>query len=329
MKDADNRFFSHWVVQDILNFMRMSFTDKRPDILEKLHLKFNGYISKQQMEALKKINNNQSVFDNLLRYVPLQEYQKKLLKGCKETFQQMQGMPPLPAIRVIREQLGYEKALEKTCERLGFKKETLFGILNTLEEIADKLETMEQFASRLKHLESVLKKAKSRRGQNVVTFSTFHSSKGLEFDRVYMIDLVEGVIPSKDDQGNVELMEEATRLFYVGMTRSKKHLELLWYRERDGEKTTESSFVTAVRQIMNPSKHQTQTRSGDQQKIPYNPNAIKNRSELVIGKVIKHRVFGTGSILKVDDDQLYVQFQTRQKILSIATCLEMGLLESG
>jgi len=35
MKDGDNRFFSHWVVEDILNFMRMTFNDKRPDILEK------------------------------------------------------------------------------------------------------------------------------------------------------------------------------------------------------------------------------------------------------------------------------------------------------
>src|SRR5690606_18137040 len=63
MKDADNRFFSHWVVEDILNFMRMTFTDKRPDILEKIHLKFNGYISKEQMAALLKIRNEESVFD--------------------------------------------------------------------------------------------------------------------------------------------------------------------------------------------------------------------------------------------------------------------------
>lgn len=49
MKDADNRFFSHWVVEDILNFMRMTFTDKRPDILEKIHMKLNAYITKQQM----------------------------------------------------------------------------------------------------------------------------------------------------------------------------------------------------------------------------------------------------------------------------------------
>ncbi|GJM72133.1 hypothetical protein HMSSN036_43490 [Paenibacillus macerans] len=86
--------------------MRMTFTDKRADILEKIHLKLNGYISKQQMAALKRIDNNESVFDNLLRHVPLQDYQVKPLLESKETFQQMRGMPPRPAIRVIRGRFG-------------------------------------------------------------------------------------------------------------------------------------------------------------------------------------------------------------------------------
>ncbi|UUZ82050.1 ATP-dependent helicase [Paenibacillus sp. P26] len=277
MKDADNRFFSHWVVEDILNFMRMTFTDKRPDILEKIHLKFNGYISKQQMEILKKINNNESVFDNLLNHVPLQDYQFKPLKAGKETFQQMRGMPPLHAIRVIRDRLGYDKAIDKTCERLGFRKEYLLGILNTLEEIAVGLETMEAFAGRLQHLKSALKTAKSRRGQNAVTFSTFHSAKGLEFERVYMIDLVDGIIPSKDDVRNTALMEEAARLFYVGMTRAKKHLEPLAYRRRDGEETVESPFVAAVREDRSPSDAQ-QKRAVE---TPSPPHAIRHRSGLV------------------------------------------------
>lgn len=354
MKDADNRFFSHWVVEDILNFMRMTFTDKRSDILEKIHLKMNGYISKQQMAAVKEIDNNESVFDNLLNYVQLQDYQVKQLKACKETFLQMKGMPPRHAIRVIRDRLGYEKALEKMCERLGFRKEYLIGILNTLEEIADTLGTMEEFASRLKHLELVLKTSKSRRGQNAVTFSTFHSSKGLEFERVYMIDLIEGIIPSTDDQGKVELMEEATRLFYVGMTRAKKHLELIVYRERDGEKVEESQFVASVRTIMNPPKQipkketpeKTTTtnknkvlnssngtskkavgQNGSKLEIPYNPNAIRNRNDLALGKTIRHRVFGHGTIVKIIEEQIHIKFETGIKALSITTCLEMGLLE--
>lgn len=256
MRDADNRFFSHWIVQDILNFMRMSYTDRRPDLLEAIHTKFNGYITKRQMAALKEIHNSESVFDNLLNYVPLQDYQRKQLPQCKWIFEQMRGMPPLEAIDVIRTKLGYDKALDKMCERLGFRKEHLLGILNSLEEIAESLASMEEFAQRLKHLEALLKSSKLRKGRHAVTFSTFHSAKGLEFERVYMIDLVNGIIPSAEDlrggDRNGVLMEEAARLFYVGMTRAKTQLELLTYQQREGERAVESAFIAEVRDILSP-----------------------------------------------------------------------------
>jgi len=273
MKDADNRFFSHWVVEDVLNFMRMTFTDRRADLLERIHLKLNGYISKHQMAVLKEIDNNESVFDNLLRFVKLHDYQTKPIADAKETFQGMRGMPPKQAIAVIRGRLGYEKALEKMCERLGFRKEYLIGILNTLEEIADGLESMEDFAARLKYLETLLRTAKGRRGQNAVTFSTFHSAKGLEFDRVYMVDLIDGIIPSAEDAkyagphkkdggtGEQPLMEEAVRLFYVGMTRARHHLELISYSKRDGEETAESSFMEAMRDIVEPEKRAAEAKA--------------------------------------------------------------------
>ncbi|MDR7074720.1 DNA helicase-2/ATP-dependent DNA helicase PcrA [Fictibacillus barbaricus] len=340
MKDADNRFFSHWVVQDILNFMRMAFTDKRPDLLEKIHLKFNGYISKQQMNALKQLNNNRSVFDNLLNHVELQEYQVKLLSASKETFKEMKEMKPLSAIRVIRDRLGYEKALEKICKSLGFRNDYLISILNTLEEIAADLESLEGFAKRLKHLENVLKTAKKKKGQHAVTLSTFHSSKGLEFEKVYMIDLVDGVIPSSDDRADSSLMEEATRLFYVGMTRAKKQLKLITYGYRDEKKVEVSPFVTDVKNIVNPAdsvenvilKREivNKEKSKYMKKVdgvPYNPNAIREKEELRAGLVVVHRVFGTGEITEVKDEYIQMKFPAKEKMLSIKACLEMGLLE--
>ncbi|WP_018753782.1 ATP-dependent helicase [Paenibacillus sanguinis] len=331
MKDADNRFFSHWVVEDILNFMRMTFTDKRADILEKIHLKLGGYISKQQMAALKEIHNGESVFDNLITHVPLQDYQIKPLRDGKETFQQMRGMPPLQAIRVIRTRLGYEKALEKSCERMGFRKESLLGILNTLEDIAAGLDTMEDFASRLQYLKALLKTARFRKGQSVVTFSTMHSSKGLEFDRVYMIDLVNGIIPSTEDAASVELMEEATRLFYVGMTRARSHLELISYRARDGEEAVESTFVAAVKDIVYPDKKRRE--QGDkpvqqtQVSAPLNPNAIRSQAGLVEGGAVKHNTYGIGTIIQVNEQRVHVRFASGEKALSTSICLDKGLLE--
>lgn len=316
MKDTDNRFFSHWVVEDILNFMRMTFTDKRPDILEKIHLKMSGYVSKQQMAELKEIRNNESVFDNLLNLVKLQDYQRGPIEANRETFREMSGMPPLQAIHVIRTRLGYEKALDKTCEWLGLRKEYLVGILNTLEEIADTLPTMEQFASRLKALEAALKTSRRRKGDHAVTLSTLHSAKGLEFERVYMIDLAEGILPSSEDikkhaAGDEEPMEEAVRLFYVGMTRAKRHLELLTYQERDGEKTAESRFVSHIRSLVEP-----ESDGGGSDNPAFSP-----------GEAVRHKVFGKGEVMGVHGDLIDISFAQGVKTLSLSTCADLGLLE--
>ncbi|REK71244.1 ATP-dependent helicase [Paenibacillus paeoniae] len=362
MKDADNRFFSHWVIEDVLNFMRMSYTDKRADILENIHLKFNGYISKHQMSVLKSIDNGESVFDNLLTIVQLHDYQIKPLQEAKETFREMNSMPPLPAIRVIRTRLGYEKALEKICERLGFRKEYLIGILNTLEDIAEGLETMADFAARLKYLEKVLKGAKSRKGQNAVTFSTFHSAKGLEFDHVYMVDLVEGIIPGSEDgkkeaNGESSSMEEAVRLFYVGMTRARKTLEMVTYGQRDGEQATESSFMTAIKDIVDPERITARTTAASERRsasfsegestralkgmkstsftarrepiqAELNPHAVKNPAEVTVGANVRHRVFGVGCVERADNESIMIRFsENNVKTLAMAMCMERGLLE--
>lgn len=333
IKDADNRFFSHWVVEDILNFMRMTFTDKRSDLLEKIHNKLSGYITKQQIQQLKEIDNNESVFDNLLNYVQLQDYQRKILLECKENLQQMKGMPPVEAIRVIRTRLGYEKVIEKLCERFGFRKDYLIGILNTLEEIADTLETMEAFAKRLKHLEQVMKNAKSSKHQNVVTLSTFHSSKGLEFKRVYMVDLIEGVIPSDEDkkknfEGQAPLMEEAVRLFYVGMTRAKLRLELLTYTKKDGEKVEESIFIQGVRHIIAPPKPATATKIIRKEHQLKNKNAITSISEMAEGIWVRHAAFGLGMVIKLAGKVLEIKFaDVGMKSFSSEICIENGLLE--
>lgn len=363
MKDADSRFFKHWVVEDVLNFMRMTFTDKRPELLERIHTKLSGYITKQQVAQLSAIGGGGSVFDNLLAYVPLQGYQVEPIKQAKETFAEMRGMPPQAAIKVIRERLGYEKAIEKMCEKLGFRKEYLVGILNTLEEIAESLDSMEAFAARLKELEKAHRQATKRRGENAITLSTLHSSKGLEFETVFIVDLVEGVIPASEEiKAGIgsEPLEEATRLFYVGMTRAKRRLELITYQERDGAKVTESRFVSAVRDIMNPARESRYnevravpkgggsggtrdsrggagagvgTRAGagrmgdaggDEAAIP--ANAIRRRSGLAVGAAVAHRRFGVGAIVKLDREQLRIRFADGERSLSIATCLERGLL---
>ncbi|AZN43022.1 ATP-dependent helicase [Paenibacillus albus] len=356
MKDGDNRFFSHWILEDILGFMRMAYTDKRPELLEKIHTKMSGYISKTQMAALLRIQNNESVFDNLINHVPVQDYQPKQLLECKETFQSLKEMQPRKAIRTIRNKLGYERALDRMCERLGFRKESLIGILNTLEDIADGLETLEDFAKRLKYLEAVMKASKKNKNTNAVTFSTLHSAKGLEFERVYIIDLIDGIIPSSEDNKKVdgevsEQMEEAVRLFYVGMTRAKQQLELIAYGKRDGEEVKESEFVAAVRYIQDPNaeppvqQHSSGVTTSQRRPpgtaasgsvtiskpeeafVPANPNALKSFKGIAPGTQLKHRVFGSGELIAINAEMVDIRFTTGVRKLAVSACLQLGLIE--
>lgn len=84
--------------------------------------------------------------------------------------------------------------------------------------------------------EQAKKQEKDKEG---VLISTLHGSKGLEYDHVYILNVNEGSIPYKKAVLEAAL-EEERRLFYVGMTRAKKTLQLC-YVKRQYEKTREPS----------------------------------------------------------------------------------------
>ncbi|WP_026602764.1 3'-5' exonuclease [Methylomonas sp. 11b] len=68
---------------------------------------------------------------------------------------------------------------------------------------------------------------------------TLHSSKGLEFQAVIMIGLENGVFPSGLDRTD-EQLKEASRLFYVGLTRAKTQVHLIY-------DSVESPLITSIR----------------------------------------------------------------------------------
>lgn len=330
LKEGEQRFFNHWVVEDIKNFMRMAYNDRLPHLFEKIYNKFNGYISKKQMEYLKQVNNGQSVFENLISMSGLKDYQIKRIKKCQALFADMKNHPPKKVIELIREDLGYDKAIDGMCERLGFNKENLFGILNSLEEIAATEETMEQFVGRLKRLETLAKHAKNNH-QGAVTLITLHSAKGLEFEKVYMIDLVDGVIPTSTEidnykKGETESMEEAVRLFYVGMTRAKTYLELISYQGKYEQKTKPSRFFNYVDSIIARLNGNIKVNQGNDTAVK-RENVIKNPVELQVGKKIKHRVFGLGEIKRLENNIIEIQFSAEVKKMDIRVCIDYKLLE--
>ncbi len=145
-------------------------------------------------------------------------------------------------IKFIRKAVGYDEWLKDYAR----EKSVPFA---ELEEIASELESSAEGCERLKDwlevMEEYRSSLKEKEPDDGVNLMTFHSSKGLEFDTVFIIDLVEGSVPSNRAKTEEEI-EEERRALYVAMTRAKEKLYVLSSRERLGRFPDESRFVKEI-----------------------------------------------------------------------------------
>jgi DNA helicase-2/ATP-dependent DNA helicase PcrA len=79
---------------------------------------------------------------------------------------------------------------------------------------------------------ALLTDADQVKGDAPVILMTFHAAKGLEFDRVFLVGLEEGLVPHSRSLTSDEGLEEERRLCYVGMTRAMSRLTLTWAQTR-------------------------------------------------------------------------------------------------
>ncbi len=341
MKDSSIRFFTHWVVEDVLNFMRLAYNVKNVAVFEKLYRKMNGYITPKQMQAVMQMDGDDCVFTKLLMVQGLKDYQPNYIKRLRQTYNSIQFDKTMPTdmLDTIRKDLGYEKALKKMSESLGFNYDNLIDILDVLGLIASHTKTMTEFANRLKYLEALARSSHQAQSHPAVTFSTLHSSKGLEFERVYIIDLIEGVLPSvqqsKLDDPKVESeLEEETRLFYVGITRAIRHLQLISYSKRFNVPIAQSRFMRELQKIVAPTPIAKESdskievnKSGKATKQYRNEQTILSANDLIVGNDVRHIMFGIGEIVSLERGVIEILFNNSKKKFVVDTCIRQGYLE--
>jgi DNA helicase-2/ATP-dependent DNA helicase PcrA len=63
--------------------------------------------------------------------------------------------------------------------------------------------------------------------EDYLILSTVHSSKGQEWDNVYLLNVADGNFPNEHATGKPDLIEEERRLLYVAITRAKRELHLI------------------------------------------------------------------------------------------------------
>ncbi len=246
MRDKKLRFFNHWVIKDILNLMLFAEDTSKMNLYENFYYKIKGYISKNQINYAKSLNSSLCVFDRIMEYPGNNEFYKRTLRELKLDFKKVSKLKPKDAISYIENNLGYDDYLRENSIKFGYTYDNLSTILFYLKIIAKNCDNLKNLIGRLKYIQHLCMNSKYNLG--AINLSTIHSAKGLEFDRVYIIDLVDGDFPSTNsienyNKGDIKLLEEERRLFYVGMSRAKTHLSLITVDTVNGKKLQPSRFL--------------------------------------------------------------------------------------
>lgn len=143
---------------------------------------------------------------------------------------------------------------------------------------------------------------------DAVTLMTLHSAKGLEFPTVFITGLEESVLPHSRALYDMSELEEERRLMYVGMTRAKQELYLVYAASRTlfGGRTSNppSRFLADI------DSSKTAIGSGEQRSdntlLSDEPRYVP---DLATGDGVLHEIFGQGTVLDLEGDIATVFFK--------------------
>lgn len=255
IKDTKNKFFSHWVVRDVLNILYFAQNQQDLNIFSEIYYKIKGYTSKKHIDYLRLNNYSDSIFKNLLHYPGLSNRYKNNFLELAKDFNILKNLNISDSIEFINYTLNYDSYLKDFSKKYGYVYKNVKLYMNFLKYIGEKANSLDDFIGRLKHLEYIIKNNQDNNSN--IFLSTIHSAKGLEFDTVFIIDLAEGILPSlysidEFEIGNISPMEEERRIFYVAMTRSKSELYILYSKYTFGEFLQKSRYIDELISIENP-----------------------------------------------------------------------------
>lgn len=143
-----------------------------------------------------------------------------------------------------------------------------------------------------------------------VSLMTIHSAKGLEFEVVLIAGVEEGLIPHTAYGSFINSfetdLEEERRLFYVAITRAKKHLIMTSVKMRmlfgQRKEKEESTFIEEIEESLFE-------RIGSTKKINYQEMYYVDEDlKYNVGDLVKHKDFGEGIIVGIDKNILTISF---------------------
>ena len=253
LKDAPKTIYDHWVSLDIIAYLRIAMEIGSGGDWARVINKPFRYISKK---SLAKAEASMDFLDCLLNDEDIKDFQKKNLEDLYIDLNYVRGLSPQYGISYIRTTLDYDRYILDYCHERRIKSQQIVEILDELEAAASPYRTILDFFKHIDQVrEEVKKNADKTAGSSLATsadkgvvLTTMHSSKGLEFDNVYIVGVNEGIVPYQLGDDSKLNIEEERRLLYVAITRAKRFLVISSPLKRFGKKIGQSQFLKELQE---------------------------------------------------------------------------------
>ena len=241
MRDRLPNLYEHWIAQNMLAYLSMAQGDmSRSNFLSVMN-RPNRYISREA------VYEPMVSFETLRIFYEDRDWMCDRIDEMETHMKRLKRMCPYAGMNYIRHAIGYEEYLREYALQRKIKPEELYEILNRLQESAREYKTLEEWKEHICHYKEETQRQQKEQNEKRegVTIATLHSSKGLEFDKVWIINVNEEIIPYRKAQLESQL-EEERRLFYVGMTRARKELRLCYVYQQYDKKMEKSRFLDEI-----------------------------------------------------------------------------------
>lgn len=294
--------------KDDLSFMRTVNTPKR-NIGQRRMRFLKEYAEKQKCTLYEAMQAN--VHTELFNGTGAEKY----IAMIEDFASHMNERPVSEILSAVLDVSGYEKMLrtEGNQERLDDLAELKQAVYEWETSVGEETDLL----SYLKHM-TFFTSLDTPDAKDRVKLMTIHSAKGLEFPYVFLCGMNESIFPSgkvKTEPG----MEEERRLCFVAMTRAEKELYLSNAEGRNASDTSRhlSRFLldidSSLLEFTEPLKEE-RVKKAKEYIIQLNSHFLPDPDKLGFqeGDRVRHRVFGTGTVKKIDMDEeaVFVKFDT-------------------
>lgn len=241
IKDSNMAFFNNFILKDIKDIINFSIDRTDFDSFSRIYYKFNAYLKKDFLNQISLMDPNLSIIDRLYECDGINRFYEDKLATLDFILDRIETNDISKQILLVYNSSGYGDYLEEKAKRDGVQYLQYVKIIDTLIDISSNLKTFSDLENKYDELKERQKEA-SKLTSNL-TLSTCHGSKGLEFNNVILIDLIDGIFPNYKADDDINLLEEERRLFYVAMTRAKNKLHLIFPKKIIYEKCGPSKFI--------------------------------------------------------------------------------------